>query len=167
MKEIYLAGGCFWGTQKYLSLAAGVLATEAGYANGSTPNPSYKDVCSGSGHAEVVRVEYDERALPLEALLELYYESVDPTAVNRQGNDVGRQYRTGIYFTDPDDEPVILDSLKALGNRLGRRAAIEAGPLRNYCAAEKYHQDYLDRNPGGYCHIPKALLRRAAERKGR
>ena len=165
MKEIYLAGGCFWGTQKYLGLVPGVLATEAGYANGATPNPNYRDVCSGSGHAEVVRVEYDETILPLGELLEIYYEGVDPTAVDRQGNDVGKQYRTGVYFADPDDGPLIRRSLNALEERLGRRAAIEVGPLENYRPAEEFHQNYLDKHPGGYCHIPAGLLRRAAGRK--
>ena len=166
MKEIYLAGGCFWGTEKYLSLVSGVLSTETGYANGATPKPSYRDACSGSGHAEVVRVGYDENALPLPELLEIYYESVDPTAVDRQGNDVGRQYRTGVYFTDPADEPAVRQSLKALEERLGRPVAIELKPLENYCAAEDYHQRYLDKNPGGYCHIPAGLMRRAAARGG-
>ncbi|MGI6239197.1 MAG: peptide-methionine (R)-S-oxide reductase MsrB [Christensenellales bacterium] len=162
MNEIYLAGGCFWGTQKYLSLVPGVHATEAGYANGAGEHPSYEEVCEGSGHAEVVRVKYDARVLPLGELLELFYESIDPTSVNRQGGDVGRQYRTGIYYTDPADESAIRRSLKSLENRLGARVAIECKPLENYAPAEENHQDYLDKNPGGYCHIPARLMRHAA-----
>ncbi len=165
MKEIYLAGGCFWGTEKYLKLVPGVVSTEVGYANGDTARPSYKEVCAGSGHAEVVRVEYDESVLPLRELLELYYESVDPTSVNRQGGDVGRQYRTGIYFTDPADEEVAARSLKSLANRLGERVAVELLPLQNYWPAEDFHQDYLDKNPAGYCHIPAGLFRRAKAHK--
>lgn len=166
MKEIYLAGGCFWGTQKYLQLVPGVHKTEVGYANGSTERPSYRDVCGGSGHAEVVRVQYDEGVLPLRELLELYYESVDPTSVNRQGGDKGVQYRTGIYYTDPGDAPVVEKSLKSLENRLGRRVAVENRPLQNYWPAEEDHQDYLNKNPGGYCHIPARLFRQAANYKG-
>ncbi len=162
MKEIYLAGGCFWGTEKYLKLVSGVVSTEVGYANGATERPTYKEVCAGSGHAEVVRVEFDETVLPLRELLEIYYESVDPTSVNRQGGDVGRQYRTGIYYTDSADEKVAARSLQSLENRLGKRVAVELLPLENYFLAEDYHQDYLTKNPGGYCHIPASLFRRAA-----
>ena len=165
MKEIYLAGGCFWGTERYLGLVPGVVSTQVGYANGDTAQPTYKEVCGGSGHAEVVRVEYDESVLPLRELLEIYYESVDPTSVNRQGGDVGRQYRTGIYFTDPADEEVAARSLKSLANRLGERVAVELLPLQNYWPAEEYHQDYLDKNPAGYCHIPAGLFRRAKAHK--
>lgn len=164
-KEIYLAGGCFWGTQKYLKRVPGVLKTEVGYANGTTERPTYEEVCAGSGHAEVVRVEYDESILPLRELLEIYYESIDPTSVNRQGGDAGRQYRTGIYYADSADAPIVERSLKSLANRLGLDVAIEQKPLENYFPAEKYHQDYLDQNPGGYCHIPAHLFRRAATRK--
>ncbi len=165
MKEIYLAGGCFWGTEKYLRLVDGVLSTEVGYANGATARPTYKEVCAGSGHAEVVRVEYDEAVLPLRELLEIYYEGIDPTSVNRQGGDVGRQYRTGVYYTDSGDEAIIAKSLRSLENRLGKRVAVELKPLENYFHAEDYHQDYLDKNPGGYCHIPASLFRRAAKHK--
>lgn len=163
MAEIYLAGGCFWGTEKYLSVIRGVTETEVGYANGTTEHPTYEEVCTGkTGHAETVHVVYDPAILPLEFLLELYYESIDPSSVNRQGGDAGTQYRTGIYYTDPADLPVIERSIEKLARRLDKPVAIEVLPLSNFWRAEEYHQKYLDKNPGGYCHIPKSKLTRAA-----
>ena len=161
MKEIHLAGGCFWGVEKYLSLIRGVIKTEAGYANGDSGRTDYESVCSGSGHTEAVRVIYDEKVLSLTDLLRSFYKIIDPLSINRQGNDRGIQYRTGIYYTDPADESVVKESLSSLENALGRRSAVEHGPLRNWCAAEEYHQGYLDRNPGGYCHIRPSLFEEA------
>lgn len=163
MAQIYLAGGCFWGAEKYLASIPGVLKTEVGYANGKTQNPTYEQVCrENTGHAETVAVTYDPAALSLPFLLELYYDSVDPVSVNRQGNDRGAQYRTGIYYTDAADLPVIQESLAALQKRLAKPVAIEVGPLENYSPAEEYHQKYLDKNPGGYCHLPQEKFERAA-----
>ncbi|NLV85596.1 MAG: peptide-methionine (R)-S-oxide reductase MsrB [Clostridiales bacterium] len=162
--EIYLAGGCFWGSEKYLASILGVLSTEVGYANGNTENPSYEDVCyKNTGHAEAVRVSYDPDVLPLSFLLSLYFDSVDPLAVNRQGGDTGSQYRTGIYYTHEQDVPVIEAAMKALEKRLGRPSAIEVKPLENYYPAEEYHQKYLDKNPNGYCHIGKGQIEKAAK----
>jgi methionine-S-sulfoxide reductase len=159
MKVIYLAGGCFWGTEKYLSLIPGVLRTEAGYANGETLNPSYEDVCRrGTGHAETVRVEYDPAVLELGDLLSFFYRAIDPTAINRQGADRGVQYRTGIYYVDEADCPVIRESLAGLQKAYDKPVVVEAAPLKNYCPAEEYHQKYLDKNPGGYCHISPGLF---------
>lgn len=153
-KEIYLAGGCFWGTEKYFDCLPGVLATEVGYANGNTENPSYQEVChNDTGHAETVKVEYDDTLLSLSFLLERYYDVIDPVSVNRQGGDQGTQYRTGIYFTDGADEPVICSSITALQEKYAQPIAVEVLPLRNFYPAEEYHQKYLDKNPGGYCHI--------------
>ena len=105
-RTIYLAGGCFWGTQKYLDQIDGVLETEVGFANGCTEHPSYEEVChNNTGHAETVRVVYDSQKLPLAKLLGFYFRSINPTSVNRQGGDSGSQYRTGIYYTDPAEEP--------------------------------------------------------------
>lgn len=163
MAEIYLAGGCFWGAEKYLASIRGVTQTEVGYANGQTEAPTYEQVChAGTGHAETVRVTYDPAVAPLGFLLSLYYEAIDPTSVNQQGNDRGAQYRTGIYYTDPADLPEIRQSLASLQAKLDRPIAIEVAPLRNYCAAEDYHQRYLDKNPGGYCHIHPDKFRQAA-----
>lgn len=154
-KIIYLAGGCFWGTEKYLSLIPGVMSTQVGYANGCTEHPTYEEVCrQNTGHAETVRVEYDPDRLPLERLLDLYYESVDPVSVNRQGGDSGTQYRTGVYLPDEEDIEAVHASLRRLGERIGRTPAIECGVLENFWPAEEYHQKYLEKNPGGYCHIP-------------
>lgn len=153
-KEIYLAGGCFWGTEKYLQNIPGILATEVGYANGNTVNPTYEEVCyNHTGHAETVKVEYDDDRIGLPYLLELYYDVINPISVNRQGGDVGTQYRTGIYYVDDSDEVMILDSIHELQKKYKEKIAIEVKPLINYYKAEEYHQKYLDKNPNGYCHI--------------
>lgn len=161
--EIYLAGGCFWGTEHYLSLAPGVISVESGYANGRKRHPSYREVCSGSGHAEAVHVVYDPKVLPLDKLLELYYESIDPTAKNRQGNDVGIQYRSGIYYAQKGgrahgEAAVIGDSLHRLQEKLKKPVAIEAEPIVNFYRAEEEHQKYLEKHPDGYCHIPLSRM---------
>lgn len=159
MKTIYLAGGCFWGTQHFLGLIPGGVSTQVGYANSYVPHPTYRDVCTGeTGAAETVEVTYNPERIPLETLLGLYYRTVDPTSVNRQGNDRGTQYRTGIYYTDPADRAIIEKSLHELAASTSGRIAIETGPLINFYPAEEYHQDYLDKNPGGYCHIDPELF---------
>lgn len=168
-RTIYLAGGCFWGVEKYISLIPGVTATETGYANGRTLHPTYEEVCrSNTGHAETVKVTYDAELIELSELLERFYEIIDPTAVNRQGPDRGTQYRTGIYYTDPDDEAVIRESIDRLQRTYDKPLAVEVNALNNYQTAELYHQKYLDTNPGGYCHIPGPmfdLARRPIARK--
>lgn len=163
MAEIYLAGGCFWGTEKYLASIPGVTQTEVGYANGKTKNPSYEDVCRrDTGHAETVHVTYNPERLSLGFLLSVFYEAIDPTSVNRQGGDAGIQYRTGIYYTDERDFPVIAASIQALQKQYDKPVAIEVKPLEHFYKAEEYHQKYLNKNPGGYCHIPSGLFARAA-----
>jgi len=159
VKTIYIAGGCFWGLEKYIGLVNGVVDTEAGYANGASASATYGD---GSGYAETVKVVYDPAVAPLPFLLDLFYDAIDPTSVNRQGNDVGTEYRTGIYYTDPADSAVIERSLAELQTQYTQPIAIESGPLKNYTRAEDYHQDYLEKNPGGYCHIPQKLFDAAA-----
>ena len=157
--EIYLAGGCFWGAEKYLGNIRGVLETAVGYANGRTEHPSYEQVKhENTGHAETVRVIFDDERLPLETLLSLFYLAIDPTSVDKQGGDTGHQYRTGIYYTDGNDAPVVRASLDRLQARLGRPVAVECEPLRQFFDAETYHQKYLDKNPGGYCHVPFAQI---------
>ena len=153
MKTIYLAGGCFWGTQKYFDQFDGVLETETGYANGPDQAPSYQDVCRNSGHAETVKIEYDRQAMPLEKLLDAYFLVIDPLSVNRQGHDEGIQYRTGIYYTDAEDLPTLRASLDRLAAGLDKPLAVELKPLENFYSAEEYHQKYLEKNPNGYCHI--------------
>lgn len=165
IKRIYLAGGCFWGTEKYLSLIPGVVRTEAGYANGLTAEPSYEDVCYGdTGHAETVLVEYDTALLELPRLLSLFYRAIDPVSVNRQGADRGVQYRTGIYYDDEADRRVIAASLAELQTQCRGPLAVECEALKIYYPAEEYHQKYLDKNPGGYCHIGPAVFE-ALQRK--
>ena len=156
-KEIYLAGGCFWGVEKYLALLDGVTSTEVGYANGHTENPTYEDICTGNtGFAETVRVVYDPAIINLDALLNQFYNIIDPTTKNRQGPDIGSQYRTGIYHTNPADAAVIAKSLNDLQKSYDNAPIVtENLPLDNYYKAEEYHQKYLDKNPGGYCHIPQ------------
>ena len=154
-REIYLAGGCFWGAQKYLASIRGVIATEVGYANGNTEHPSYEQVKhEHTGHAETVRVCYDETQLSLRTLLSLFYRIIDPTSVDQQGHDIGHQYRTGVYYTDPAEVPALEASLQQLQARYDRPLAVELAPLAQFFRAEEYHQDYLDKNPGGYCHVP-------------
>ena len=154
MKTIYLAGGCFWGMQKFLDQFEGVKETEVGYANGPDQAPSYREVCDNSGHAETVRVAYDETALSLPELLRFYFMVIDPTSVNRQGMDCGIQYRTGIYYTDESQLPDIETVYKEVEEKENKPLAVEVKPIENFFSAEAYHQKYLDKNPGGYCHIP-------------
>ena len=163
-KSIYLAGGCFWGTEHFLGLVHGVEKTEVGYANSNVPNPTYREVCTGrTGAAETVEVVYNPKEVSLPFLLSLYYKTIDPTSLNKQGNDRGTQYRTGIYYTDPSERPVIEKSLAELQTHYNKPLAIEVGPLENFYPAEDYHQDYLGKNPGGYCHINPGLFKMAAE----
>ena len=164
LKKIYLAGGCFWGTEHLFSLVEGVKKTEVGYANSIIPEPSYKMVCTGrTGAAETVEIGYDPMEVGLTDLLALYFRSIDPTSLNRQGGDQGTQYRTGIYWTDPADRETIDAMLAMLQRRHSKPLAIESGELRNFYPAEDYHQQYLDKNPGGYCHVNPALFDEARQ----
>lgn len=156
--EIYLAAGCFWGSEAYFKLVPGVLATEVGYANGEGEQVGYHDIAR-TGHAETVKISYDPYKVKLAELLERYYRVIDPLSLNKQGNDVGTQYRTGIYYTDEASGELARYSLEILAERLGENPVIECEPLRNFVPAEDYHQDYLDKNPGGYCHIPLGRAR--------
>lgn len=159
MKEIHLAGGCFWGTEHYLQLIPGVTFTEVGFANGNTPDPTYKQVYTDTtGYAETVRVQYDPDTVSLKFLIELYFKAIDPLSLNRQGHDEGTRYRTGIYWSDPADEPVIREVYDAVQASLGVPLAVELEPLRNFYPAEEYHQNYLVKNPDGYCHLSPALF---------
>lgn len=166
MKEIYLAGGCFWGTEHFIGLLHGVKETEVGYANSIVQNPDYRLVCTGTTEsAETVRVVYEEMEITLPFLLEMFFKTIDPTSLNKQGNDVGTQYRTGIYYTDAADESVVVAALKKLQSRNDRPLQIEYGKLQNFYPAEEYHQDYLINNPRGYCHINRELMALAAKAK--
>lgn len=154
LKEIYLAGGCFWGVEAYMERVPGVVDAVSGYANGNTVNPKYEDVIyKGTGHAETVKVTYDSNKISLDTLLQHYFRIIDPTSLNKQGNDRGKQYRTGIYYTDISDEKVVTEALKNLQERFEKKVVVENKKLENFYLAEEYHQDYLKKNPNGYCHI--------------
>lgn len=154
LKNIYLAGGCFWGVEEYFSRIHGVVATEVGYANGHKENPTYEEVCTGiTGHAETTYIEYDEKIISLEDLLEKFWRIINPTLLNRQGPDIGNQYRTGIYYTDPSDLDIINKTLEEEQKKYKEPIVTEIMELKSFYKAEEYHQDYLKKNPGGYCHI--------------
>lgn len=162
MSEIYLAAGCFWGAQRYFDLLAGVVKTEVGYANGRTTAPTYEQVkYENTGHAETVRVEFDPERITLSELLQQYFKVIDPISLNRQGGDIGTQYRTGIYYTDPSDLNTIKAELAELSTHYAEPIAVEALPLENFFTAEEYHQKYLDKNPTGYCHISPKMFEEA------
>lgn len=159
MKEIYLAGGCFWGTEHYLKQIRGVVSTTVGYANGNGANPTYKEVYTDTtGFVECVKVVYDPTVLSLERVVELYFHSIDPLSLNQQGNDIGTRYRTGIYYTDEEDRTTIERVYRTVESKVGAPIVVELEPLHNFYDAEEYHQDYLDKNPAGYCHLPYYLF---------
>lgn len=159
MKEIYLAGGCFWGTEHYLKQIRGVVSTAVGYANGNGVNPTYEEVYTDTtGFVECVQVVYDPLVLSLERVVELYFHSIDPLSLNQQGNDIGTRYRTGIYYTDEEDRATIERVYRAVEREVGEPIVVELEPLHNFYDAEEYHQDYLDKNPAGYCHLPYYLF---------
>lgn len=158
-KEIWLAGGCFWGTEEYISRLEGVISTATGYANGNLAHPTYEQVCSGTtGFAETIYIAYNPTILTLTFLLEIYYKSIDPFVLNRQGGDIGTQYRTGIYYINLNDASIIRQSIQQLGQRLGKKTVIEYTELINFYLAEPHHQRYLQKNPNGYCHISPELF---------
>lgn len=158
VQSIYLAGGCFWGTQKFFDQFPGVLGTQVGYANGPGANPSYQEVCASSGHAETVRIDFEDSVLPLERLLDYYFIVIDPTAYHRQGPDTGIQYRTGIYYTDAALLPRLRERYAQEQAKYKVPLETELLPLENFYPAEEYHQKYLEKNPDGYCHIPERMM---------
>ncbi len=164
MKEIYLAGGCFWGTEHFLKQINGVTETAVGYANSSVESPCYKEVCGGkTGAVEGVKVLYNPSVLPLAKLLTLFFKTIDPTLLNRQGGDFGEQYRTGVYYTDKNDIKTIQEEMERLRQGYQEEIVTEVAELGNFYSAEEYHQDYLDKNPKGYCHLSPALFQMARE----
>jgi len=160
--EIYLAGGCFWGIQHLMALVPGVISTQAGYANSSVPSPSYREVCTGdTGAAETVKVIYDADVISLPEILEIFWQAIDPYSLNRQGGDKGTQYRTGIYVTDRQSGEVAVRFMQEKQRTADDRIMVEAKRLKNFYPAEEYHQDYLDKTPGGYCHVNLNLFKEA------
>ena len=161
MKEIYFAGGCFWGVEGYMSRINGVVDVSSGYANGDTENPKYEDlIYKNSGHAETVHILYDSNIVSLYVLLSHYFNIIDPISLNKQGNDIGVQYRTGIYYIDDFDLKVIESKIKEEQKKYSEQIQVEVCKLRNYYLAEEYHQKYLIKNPNGYCYIDLSLVDR-------
>ena len=162
IEKIVLAGGCFWGTQHLLAQLHGVRRAVAGYANSEVTNPSYKEVCTGNTNAaEAVEVEYNATVVDFSKLLDFFLSSIDPTTKDRQGNDKGTQYRSGIYYTTDTQKRLALEALDRLQKHFNKPIVVEVLPLKNFYPAEEDHQDYLDKNPGGYCHIPQGLMSEA------
>ena len=162
IKEIYFAGGCFWGTEHLFQLIRGVVGTEVGYANGKIENPTYEQVVSHTtGFTEAVKVKYDADEVNLPLLIDVFFKSIDPTTLNRQGNDIGDNYRTGIYTTDGEAEEIVKTEVAKLAKNYDKPVVVETIPLQNFYKAEDYHQDYLVKNPGGYCHIPLSVFEEA------
>ena len=159
LKQIYFAGGCFWGTEHFFKQINGVVKTETGFANGNTMNPTYKEVYTDTtGYAETVHVTYDADIVSLELLLQMFFAAIDPTSLNKQGHDEGTRYRTGIYYTDAADLPLIEQIYAEEQNKYNEPFVVEKQPLMNFFPADEYHQDYLDKHPNGYCHLPQALF---------
>lgn len=157
-KVIYIAGGCFWGVQAYYQKLKGIIQTSVGYANGISNNPTYEQVKSQKTlHCECVEVYYDSDVIDLNIILEHFLRFIDPYSVDKQGNDIGHQYRSGIYYVDINDEQIIRNFFDS---RLKPDYKIEIKKLENYFLAEDYHQDYLLKNPGGYCHINLNLIKK-------
>ena len=160
--DIYLAAGCFWGAERFFKLVPGVVFTEVGYANGNTADPTYEQVYTDStGYAETVHVRYDTAMIGIGELVRLFLKAIDPLSLNRQGGDVGTRYRTGVYYTDGSQIAPAREALDEASRRLGSPLAVEFLPLSRFYRAEDYHQDYLTKNPGGYCHISEELFEMA------
>ncbi|MBQ7758275.1 MAG: peptide-methionine (S)-S-oxide reductase MsrA [Anaerotignum sp.] len=170
---MYLAGGCFWGTEHYMKTIDGVLETRTGYALGERPlwNPplketvTYEEVCSHSGHAETVEIVFDADKISLTEILKEYAYTIDPTSLGRQGMDIGIQYRTGIYSLNEEQKQTAAEFLTELQKDYKQPIMIENLPLRQFIPAEEYHQDYLEKNPGGYCHINFDKIARLKQQK--
>ena len=159
LKEIYFAGGCFWGVEEFFSRIPGVFNASSGYANGNTENPSYEDlIYRGSGHAETVHVQYDPELISLKALTEYFFKIINPFTLNRQGVDKGTQYRTGVYYTDDKDIEILKVAFEDEQKKHSKNIVVELLPLEHYYPAEEYHQKYLKKNPSGYCHIDFSIL---------
>lgn len=166
IKDIYLAGGCFWGTEHYFKQIKGVKGTEVGFANGHTGNPTYQEVYTDTtGFTETVHIKYNPEEVSLEFLLKMFFKAIDPTSLNKQGHDEGTRYRTGIYYINEEDIDVINKVYNEEQKHYNQPLAVEKLPLENYYSAEEYHQDYLDKNPTGYCHLPLSLFKFVKEAK--
>lgn len=158
---IYLAGGCFWGVEAYFSKLPGVIKTEVGYANGKTQNPTYEEVSTGdTGFVETVSVEYNNKEISLSQILSHYFDVVDVTTLNRQAHDSGTQYRSGIYYVNDSDKKIIEDTIQEEQKKYKKPIVTEVKKLENFYLAEEYHQKYLEKHPGGYCHIDLSKVKK-------
>lgn len=154
MKDIVLAGGCFWGVEEFLSRIKGIEETKVGYANGTKENPTYEQVCTGqTGHTESCYVKYNDKSIGLDKILREFWNIIDPTVLNSQGDDIGSQYRTGIFYINQEDLPIILKSKDEEQNKYKKTIVTEIKSLQCFYVAREYHQRYLKKNPNGYCHI--------------
>ncbi len=152
--KIYLAGGCFWGVEEYFRRTDGILATSVGYINSQVISPSYEEVCrGGTNSCEGVEIVYDSSVISREGILDHFYRIIDPFSLNKQGNDVGTQYRTGLYYTNDEERAFYLEDQMKRQASFDQKIQVEIRPLENYYLAEEWHQQYLEKNPGGYCHI--------------
>lgn len=167
-REIWFAAGCFWGAQKFFKMVDGVTFTEVGFANGNTENPSYKEVYTDTtGHAECVHIRYNPNIVTLNELAELYFKIIDPLSLNKQGEDEGTRYRTGVYYSDNQDFETLQVVFKKQESALGSKLMVELLPLQCFYTAEEYHQDYLDKNPNGYCHLSQEVFEWAKKKQNR
>lgn len=158
MRKIWLAGGCFWGVEAYFLQLKGVLDTQVGYGQGITDQPTYLQVSSGAtGHTEVCEVTYDEKLLPLRKLLEHFFRIIDPTTLNRQGPDQGTQYRSGVYYATDYEKEVIVNFINEMQLHYPVPILVEVEAVKSFFPAEDYHQKYLEKTPGGYCHVNLGL----------
>ncbi len=160
MKEIILAGGCFWGVEAYFQRLNGVEKTIVGYTDGKTENPSYKEVCSGeTNHAEACKILYDEKIISLEKILEHFFRIIDPTSLNRQGHDIGTQYRTGVFYNSIEDKEIIEKFIENKKLDYSNPIVVDVKEEKRFWNAEEYHQNYLIKNPGGYCHVNLDIIK--------
>ena len=160
MKEIILAGGCFWGVEAYFQRLNGVVKTIVGYTDGKTENPSYKEVCSGETyHAEACKISYDEKIISLEKILEHFFRIIDPTSLNRQGHDIGTQYRTGVFYNNLEDKEIIEKFIENKKSEYSNPIVVDVKEEKKFWNAEEYHQNYLIKNPGGYCHVNLDIIK--------
>ena len=168
METIYFAGGCFWGTEHFFQQIKGVERTQTGFANGNEdlPEPTYEEVYTDkTGYAETVKVEFDREQVSLEFLVRLFFRAIDPLSLNQQGHDIGTRYRTGVYYVSEEQKPVIEAVFAEEQKKYSEPMQVELLPLKNYYPADEYHQQYLDKHPDGYCHLPMELFRWAKEQR--
>jgi peptide-methionine (S)-S-oxide reductase len=161
IKKIILAGGCFWGVEEYYRRLKGVVSTTVGYANGNSVAPSYEDLINHRvTHSEACEIYYDESIISLKTILEHMFRFIDPTSINKQGGDIGLQYRTAVYYIDEEDKEIIDDFIAEKQKSYDKKIAVEVEKEIGYYIAEQYHQDYLQKNPKGYCHVNMGLIKK-------